>query len=181
MPHRAGFWIRVLATGIDVAAMLFIAAGMVVVAEMVLVGTAFSIAEDHFGALVYATWLIYTSFELWCAGTPGKLLLRMRIRNTDCSPGDFWRLFLRWSTKWSWLFLSFLFMLTEWSPLYVLSGFLSLPVVIGCFFAANDDHLTWHDDWAHTAVCYRSRAQRAFDAIVPPPPLPPPVQPPPNA
>jgi hypothetical protein len=52
-------------------------------------------------------------------------------------------------------------------------------VFIGCLQAANDDRLTWHDQWAHTAVCYRPRSYRSFDAIVPPPPLPPPAPPPP--
>ena len=59
-----------------------------------------------------------------------------------------------------------------WNTLWI-----SLIVVIGCFFAANDDRLAWHDQWAHTAVCHVPRHYRAFDAVVPPP-LPPGHQPP---
>jgi uncharacterized RDD family membrane protein YckC len=175
MPYRAGFWIRTLAAAIDIFAMFMIAGG--VAAGMVLVESSYSIAEGVLVAIIYVAWLAYTFLEVWVAATPGKMVFGLRIRNADCSAADFWRLFLRWSTKWSWLFLSFMFLLTEWPPLYLLSGFISFIVIIGCFFAGNDDRLTWHDQWASTAVCYRPRVDRSFGAIVPPspPPLPPPA------
>jgi uncharacterized RDD family membrane protein YckC len=173
MPYRAGFWIRVLATIIDLIAMMMVAAGVGFALTLAMRGSSLSIAPGGVAAMFYLICLIYVSFEIWTAATPGKLLLRLRITNSDCSPADSWRLFLRCSTKWSWLGLNFMFLVTEWSPLYVLAGFLSLIVFIGCFFASNDDHLAWHDQWAQTAVCHRPRVYRSFDAIVPPP-LPPP-------
>ena len=162
---------------IDVVAMLLIAIGIAVGIDALLASTSYELAENGLDAVIYAVWLAYTSMETWLAATPGKMVLRLRVSNLDCTPADFWRLFLRWSTKWSWLVLSLLFLLIEWPPLYVLSGFISLIVVIGCFFAANDDRLAWHDQWAHTAVSHVPRRYRAFDAVVAPP-LPPGHQPP---
>jgi uncharacterized RDD family membrane protein YckC len=179
MPYRAGFWIRLLATAIDIVVMVLIGVGVAAVTEMAVAAISYSIAPTGLAALVYAMWLAYTSMEIWFAATPGKMIFRLRVGNADCSEADFWRLFLRWSTKWSWLFLSFVFMLTEWPPLYLLSGFISLVVVIGCLFAANDDRMTWHDQWARTAVCHLPRRYRSFEAIMPPP-LPP-NSPPPTA
>ena len=179
MPYRAGFWIRVLATAFDVIAMLCIAGGVVAAINALLAVTSFRLIGNGLAATVYLVWLAYTSMEVWTAATPGKMVLRMRVCSLDCTPADFWRRFLRWSTKWSWLFLSFLFLLTELPPLYALSGFISLIVLVGCLFAANEDRLTWHDQWAQTAVCYMPRRYQSFDAIVPPP-LPP-TQPPPTA
>ena len=66
-----------------------------------------------------------------------------------------WSLILRWSAKQFWLFAMLLFILTSVPLFYVLSGFMSLIVIIGCLFASNDDKLAWHDQWARTGV-YRS-------------------------
>jgi len=177
MPYRAGFWVRTAATAIDVVAMMVIAGGVVAVTVAALSAASYSIADDGAAALMYAVCLAYSSFELWTAATPGKMVFQLRVMNADCTPADFWRRFLRWSTKWCWLLLSILFLLTEWSPLYLLSGFISGLVVIGSFFAANDDRLSWLDQWARTAVCRRPRRDRAFAGIASPaapPPLPPP-------
>ena len=178
MPYRAGFWIRTAATAIDVVVMLLIGLGAVIGVEALLAATSYELTENGLAAIIYALWLAYTSMETWLAATPGKLVLRLRVSNADCTPADFWRLFLRSSTKWSWLVLSFLFLLIEWPPLYALAGFISLIVFIGCFFAANDDRLAWHDQWAHTAVCHVPRRYPAFEAVVVSPPLPPGPQPP---
>jgi hypothetical protein len=75
-------------------------------------------------AFAYVIALVYTSSEVWAAATPGKLLLRLRIMQSDCTAADGWRLCLRWSTKWSWLGLSFC-SCERWAPLYILAGFLS--------------------------------------------------------
>jgi uncharacterized RDD family membrane protein YckC len=174
MPYRAGFWIRLLATAIDIVAMLLIAGGVTAATTALLLATSYSLPPSGMAAFIYAIWLAYTSFEIWTAATPGKLVLQLRVRNSDCSAADFWRLFLRWSTKWSSLFLSFVFLLTAWPPLYLLSGFISGVVLIGCLFAANDDRLTWHDQWAQTSVCRWRRRYQSNEGIIPPP-LPPPT------
>ena len=170
MPYRAGFWIRVLATVIDTVAMLIIAT---------LVGFAMQTIMPTIGgramqAAIYIAWLAYTTFEVWTAATPGKMLLRLRISEQDCSPAEFWRLVLRWSTKQFWMIAYLFFLASDAGVLYALGGFSSLVVTVGCLFAANDDRLTWHDQWAHTAVCYRPRSQ-LISATANPPPLPPPT------
>ena len=174
MPDRAGFWIRVLATIIDIVIMLIIALAVGAVI--------FSITSTLAGRMtdiaVYTAWLGYTTFEIWTAATPGKMLLRLRISEQDCSPADFWRRVLRWSTKQFWMIAYLFFLLSASTVLYALGGFSSLVVTIGCLFAANDDRLTWHDQWAHTAVCYRSRNERRLAAASIPPPLPPSQTPP---
>ena len=117
MPYRAGFWIRLLATTIDLVAMLFIGVGAAVATERALSAASYAIAAAGLAALECAVWLAYTSMEIWFAATPGKMIFRLRVCNANCSDADFWRLFLRWSTKWSWLFLSLMFIVTEWPPL----------------------------------------------------------------
>ena len=179
MPHRAGFWIRVLATMIDIVAMLILATSISAAIETLLAGTTYSIAEGGYDAISTVMWLGYTSFEIWTAATPGKLLCRLRISQPDCSPADFWQRVLRWSTKWLGLILLLLFSLSDLTPLYWLAGVMNTVVFIGCLHAANEDRLSWHDQWAHTTVCFRPRTYQSFDAIVPPPPLPP-AQPPPT-
>ena len=112
--------------------------------------------------LFYGGALLYTTMEIWTAATPGKLLLGLHIRQQDGTPADFWRLVLRWSTKQLPILATILYIVTAFGPFYLLSGFSSLLVAIGCFFAGNDDRLTWHDQWAHTAVYWKR-------AIAPPP------------
>ena len=171
MPHRAGFWIRVLATVIDIVLMLILA--VIVMALMHLVAP--TAGERALQVTVFGAWLGYTSFEVWSAATPGKLLLRLRVTEQDCSPAEFWRRVLRWSAKQFWLMASVLFALTGSALFYAVSGFSSLVMTVGCLYASSDDRLAWHDQWAHTAVCRRRRS----DASVPPPPPPGAAPPPP--
>jgi uncharacterized RDD family membrane protein YckC len=175
MPYRGGFWVRTAAAAIDVVAMLLIGVGAVALTAAALSAMSYSVADNLWAALMYAAWLAYSSFELWTPATPGKMVFRLRVSNNDGTPADFWRRFLRWSTKWCWLALTILFLLTQWSPFYVLGSFISGIVTIGCFFAANEDRLTWLDEWAHTAVCRHPRRARTLGRMVPaaPPPLPP--------
>ena len=157
--HRAGFWIRTLAAVIDLVAFLpvYIVAIIAMTAVSQRVGNA---RGQWIGAsLIDALWLIYSSFEIWTSATPGKLLLRLRIRANDGSAADFWRKFLRWSTKQYWWICSVLWLLSGFVPFYVLGGFISGMVLVGCLAAADDDHLSWHDQWAGTAV-YRRRRER---------------------
>lgn len=157
---RAGFWIRTFAMLIDLIAMLAIAGIATIV--MVLIWDSVGgreTAEKVGQTILYGGFLAYTSLEAWTAGTPGKIFLRMRILAQDGSPADRWRLILRWSAKQFWLFAMLLFILTAAPLFYVLSGFMSLIVIIGCLFASNDDKLAWHDQWAGTGV-YRSLREK---------------------
>ena len=94
---------------------------------------------------------------------------------------DRWRLFLRWETKHLPLLATMLFEATGYVPAWLLAGLMNTIISVGCLMALNDDQLTWHDEWARTAV-YPRRAKGAAVAAVPPPlpaaapapPLPPP-------
>ena len=168
MSHRAGFWIRTLATAIDATAMLVLALIVAIAVQV----TAPSAGDWAIWAVVYGVWLAYTTCEIWTAATPGKMLLRLRVTEQDDSPAAFWRRVLRWSTKYYWLKASLLFALTGSPVFYALSGLCSGFTLVGCLFAANDDGLTWHDAWAHSAVCHWPRPSRPLV----PPPLPPPAR-----
>ena len=112
--------------------------------------------------------LIYTLMEVFFRGTPGKLILRMRIMAIDGTPADKWQLILRWSTKQSPLLASILFDVTQYSPFKVLSGLSGFIIFIGCLFVANDDKLAWHDQWAMTAVYPLPKRQpQGFEVMQP--------------
>jgi uncharacterized RDD family membrane protein YckC len=167
--YRAGFWIRTLAMLIDLMAALAITG----IATMVMLWIWDSVggretAERVGQTILYGGFLAYTSFEAWTAGTPGKILLGMRIAAQDGSSADRWQLILRWSSKQFWLFAMLLFILTSVPLFYVLSGFMSLIVIVGCLFASNDDKLAWHDQWAGTAVYRRARLGSAAPPFTPP-------------
>ena len=167
MSHRAGFWIRTLAALLDLFAMtpVYFIATTVMLAVWERVGGRVR-AEAIASAILLCGWLAYTSFEIWTAGTPGKLILRLRVKSADGTPADFWRKVLRWSTKQLPMISNLLFVLTAFGPFYLLSGFSSLVVLVGCLFAANDDHLTWHDQWSGTAV-YRTAKPPSVDTPAP--------------
>jgi uncharacterized RDD family membrane protein YckC len=158
IPHlryqRVGFWRRVLATLLD-AAFIFVIAFVCVIFVSALIDGAVADpeSEERFVAAAIALiCLLYSTMEIFTAGTLGKLILRMRIRNVDSTPADRWTLFLRWSSKQSPMIFSLLFAFTNFAGFRLVSGLCGTIVTIGCLFAANDDKLAWHDQWAKTAV-----------------------------
>jgi uncharacterized RDD family membrane protein YckC len=161
MSHRAGFWIRLVATLIDfaVAVLLGIAASVVMVIIWDRVGGR-ARAERIAQFILYSSFLLYTTLEIFVAGTLGKLLLGLRITQQDGHAADVWRRILRWSTKQFWLLATMLFLMSGLRVFYAISGLSSLVVAVGCLYASNDDHLTWHDQWAGTAV-YKVAPKRA--------------------
>ena len=159
--HRAGFWIRTLAAGIDLIAFFAFS----IISGFLRDSGATRSANDAIASLfVCVAWLAYSTFEIWTAGTPGKLLLRLRIRAIDGSIADFWRKFLRWSTKQLPIIALSLFIVTGFVPLYWLAGFMNVVVSVGCLYALDDDHLTWHDQWAKTVVYRQRKVRPALEA-----------------
>jgi uncharacterized RDD family membrane protein YckC len=145
---RVGFWYRVLAAVIDGA--LFLPIGL---ALLIL------LRDSPYAAAVASSvaWLAYSSLEVAAAGTPGKLVLGLRIAYPDGSTADRWTLFLRWSTKQLPAILGLLYLLTTFVPVRLLANFAELLVLIGCLFASTDSKQAWHDRWAKTAVCRKPR------------------------
>jgi uncharacterized RDD family membrane protein YckC len=164
--HRVGFWFRVLALLIDLAIFL----------PLVLVPLFFFHASKQFTSLaLLGAWLLYSAFEVFTVGTPGKQLLGLEIANADGSEADGWKLSLRWSTKQSPVILGLLYLITGSTLLYFLGGLMQWLVAIGCLFAGTDSRQAWHDRWAQTAVFWRSRAPvpQGFPVLPgTPPPLP---------
>jgi uncharacterized RDD family membrane protein YckC len=149
---RVGFWLRVLALLIDSVFVLLL---LMLCRFLNLQITGNAESSRLADGLFYAVVLIYTLTEVFFAATPGKLFLKLRIGRNDCAIADKWRLSLRWSTKQLPLILVLMFVATNWPPFMLLRGLSSAIILLGCFYAANDDKLSWHDQWAGTAV-YRA-------------------------
>lgn len=166
---RVGFWWRVLAALID-AAFLFTGAFIIAIVALIAMellgyGELPDRAAEAGGTILA---LLYTLTEIIFAGTPGKRVLRMRIMHQDSTPADKWQLTLRWSTKYSPYIFGVLFDLTQYGGFKVVGGLCGLIVFIGCFFAANDDKLAWHDQWAKTAVYPVAKKQAQGFEVLPP-------------
>ena len=145
---RAGFWWRTLAATIDGVIIIAAVMGLVLVIVWV-TGDVTERAGDFVGSVLV---LLYTSTEMFTRGTPGKLMLRMRITRQDGEPADPATLFLRWSAKQSPSIFSLLFAITQIPVFTYVSGISGLVVFIGCLVVAGESKLAWHDQWAKTAV-----------------------------
>ncbi len=160
--RRVGFWVRVLAIGID----------LILVLPAVLAGDGFvdvvfrpqAVPGWLSGATTGAVWLAYSMTEVLFAGTPGKLILGLRIRAADGTEADGWRLFARWSTKQSAVVCWVLFEGTGLAGLYLLGGFLNLVLMVGFLYAGDEDKRGWHDQWCGTAVYRKGRAAEGAEA-----------------
>jgi uncharacterized RDD family membrane protein YckC len=170
MGKRAGFWIRAVATGIDAVAILVILIGCTFLYVMVERMRDEEFATIVAGFAVNGALLLYTSCEIWFAGTPGKLLTGLRIRRQDGSVADRWQRFLRWQTKYFGAICALLFAASGLLVFKALGGFANFVIFVGSFFAANDDKLAWHDQWSGTAVYWKRTVTPPLTA--PPPPLP---------
>src|SRR5690348_13756323 len=97
MHPRKGFFIRLTASLID-AVILLVALGSLGFGLDAFLGPGV-ITERIADALFTAAALAYTSFDIFTAGTPGKLLLGLTIANPNATPASTGTLSLRWSTK----------------------------------------------------------------------------------
>jgi uncharacterized RDD family membrane protein YckC len=152
--QRAGFWIRVLATGLDLfAGGVVVAAGTTGAFLTLTWMDASDELAEYVGQIVIQVLVIaYTSTEVWLAATPGKLALRLRIGSSAGVPATRWTLALRWSAKFFGLFLLLIYAVTRNGLMYDLGSFTNTIVLIGCLQALDEDRRTWHDEWAGTAV-----------------------------
>src|SRR5262249_4359057 len=111
-------------------------------------------------AIVWLAWLIYSTMEVFSAGTLGKKILGLRIARLDGSP-DGWRLFLRWQTKQLPVIALILALLTGAGAFRLLGGSANLVIAGGCLFDVNDDHRGWYDQWSGTAVFHTAALRSA--------------------
>lgn len=92
---RKGFLIRAVAFLIDVigAVMLFVVGSLIV--------TIINPRYNGFasGAIGAAAWMLVSSFDIWTAASPGKLILQIAIGNADGTPTTFATRVSRWLMK----------------------------------------------------------------------------------
>jgi uncharacterized RDD family membrane protein YckC len=168
MIKRAGFWIRGAAVALDIVIGVFPALVISTAIAFLLrqPDTPPAMVERASEGIFSSLVLAYSFLEVVFAGTPGKKILGLIIADADRSPSGRWRLLLRWSTKTYSQQVGLIgIVLMNPAPSY-LAGLMNVILGIGCLAALNPDKRAWHDEWAGTAVFWKSRA-RAL-----PPPLP---------
>ena len=168
-PPRAGFWIRVAASLLDVLVLL------------PLIGVYFAVfyyldarnrLTPEMDQLLLVAFLlcteVYTTFEIWRAATPGKMILRLRIRDRAGDEADGWRLAHRWVVKTSGSLVSTGGAALGLAVVERLGDVIDVFVAIGCLFVLRESRLAWHDQLTGTAV-YRLKdleVQRGFTPLV---------------
>ncbi|MDB5331310.1 MAG: hypothetical protein JWP03_2461 [Phycisphaerales bacterium] len=163
--ERSGFWARAMAGATDLLAalvlLLIVSVTMTVAGETLAPRTQKAIG----GGALCVLWLLYSSTEFIFAGTPGRLLLGQRIARQNGFRPDKWMLFLRWSTKQAPVIVALIDLFLPSAAFSILQGLLQGLLAVGLLAILNDDRLSWHDQWAGTAV-WRTRRR------LQPPPLP---------
>ncbi len=155
---RVGFGPRLLALIID-AVILFIVVGII----GALSGTGKNMDPQDFSSVFsdpskfmnpvqIIIVLLYTGMEFLLAATPGKMILKMKIKGASGKNAALSVLFIRWLIKQSANILSFLFILTHIQFLWILQSLAGLVIFIGCFFVLGKNKQALHDMLAKTAV-----------------------------
>ena len=171
--ERKGFGPRLLAVLIDIVIMLAILCPVSLIAGT---GMSFSYGSPagpptgaaRFGAILGALLgLAYASTEIFLAGTPGKLILKLAIGSeTGAVPAPQDQLIRRWVVKWSPSLLNLLYGLTTWSVFSWLGGLAALVILVGFFFCLGTNRQALHDVLAKTAVFARLSAMQGFSPIM---------------
>jgi uncharacterized RDD family membrane protein YckC len=155
--RRVGFWLRALATLIDAVFLLIL--WVLAILSVEFIGFRLRLNRQSIGAFEsYAPIgliLLYTAMDIVFHGTPGKFCAGLEIANLDGSVPSGWTLFNRWTYKWTFLILTLFWMIFGQVLLKFLAGIWSFLIVLGCFAAAGDSRMTWHDQWAKTAIFRR--------------------------
>lgn len=99
--------------------------------------------------------LLYSSFEIFFAGSLGKLLLGIRIRREDGEIADIGTLILRWVMKYSSNILGVIAVITGVSGLHLAGGLIGLVFGLGILLIFGSSSQTLHDRLAGTCV-YRA-------------------------
>lgn len=103
--------------------------------------------------------LAYFSLEFWAAASVGKMLVGLKIANSDGSEASTATLLNRWTGKWSFVLLGILAIALQNTLLIWLSNWMALITLIGSAAALGESRRAWHDQWAGTAV-YRVKGRR---------------------
>lgn len=111
--------------------------------------------------IVCAGVFAYTLSDVFLGGTPGKLLLRLRIRNEDGSPASFRQGATRWAVKYCWLIVygvvvAMVIATRDLSPAAAatlwIARFAALAIAVGFLRTMRPENQALHDAVAGTAV-----------------------------
>jgi uncharacterized RDD family membrane protein YckC len=149
--ERVGFGPRFLAALIDGVALMIV---------MMILGTVFGIsmmptADTSFSLFRIIMTLIplgYISTEIFQAATPGKQLMKLKIKNQDGTDAEQSILQKRFLIKTAGSLLQLVGAITTLSIFGTVGGLVGLIIVLGCFMVLTDDKQALHDKIAQTAV-----------------------------
>ncbi len=96
--------------------------------------------------------LCYYLTEVLLAGSPGKLILRLRIGTADAQHSDYGKLIIRFLIKHSFYLVLIISLLTKNTTLYLLTFLVFLVVAIGFLFVFSYKRQALHDIISGTAV-----------------------------
>ena len=168
--NRAGFFIRLVASAIDAIAIVSLVYGVAYFLWEPIYFAAVDAGYEQWAEYVLAlaecaAALVYTAFDVFVAGTPGKLLFRLRLANFDGTRAPFSRLLLRWLTKYQPLIYYASMFVFQVPALELPAGLTSWIVGIGCLWAMRESRLTWHDEWAWTSVVWGEPLPRGAPSV----------------
>lgn len=96
--------------------------------------------------------LCYYLTEVLLAGSPGKLILRLRIGTSEGRPANYDKLLVRFLVKHSFYIILIISLLTKNTILYLLTFLVFIIVFIGFFFILSQKKQALHDLMSGTAV-----------------------------
>lgn len=151
--ERVGFGPRFLAALIDFVFMLIVLSILGVVFGI----SAFSMGagEGGFSILAVIMALIplgYASTEIFNAATPGKQLMKLKIKNQDGTDADQSVLQKRWAIKYSGSLITLVGTITTVSIFSTVGGLVGLIIGLGCFMVLTETKQALHDKVSQTAV-----------------------------
>src|SRR5687767_12180943 len=162
---RVGFFARVAAAVLDGIILIPLISVYGVAYDRLLVSGRMSDAAAYLMQVLAALFLVlYTSFEVLLAATPGKLILGQRIARADGAAADTWTLANRWLYKNGNVMFGLISAITT-MPLADWLGSIWLAVIVfGCFFVSQESRQAFHDRWARTAVYWKGAViRRGFE------------------
>lgn len=94
----------------------------------------------------------YSTFEIFKARTPGKMIVKIIIRNQDGSIASYYTLIFRWMLKYLDNLFFLIFYFTR-NNLFMYSALgIGIIITLGCFLALGELKQALHDRIAKTAV-----------------------------
>jgi len=122
-------------------------------------GGALGVVAGFAGAAILAAigFVIYGLIEPFCAASPGKMVLGIKIGKADGARADASTLLLRYAIKNIVFVCAILAAITAVEAFEWIGALLGLAVFIGCFFALGKSKQALHDMIAKTAVYPKGR------------------------